>query len=61
LFAKSSQLPHWRSEESVAFGDFVRIDLDSEGRIIFMKEAEGAVSRLRNLDENEGRVHAIVG
>ena len=35
------------------FGDFVRIDLDPERRFIFIKEADGAVSRMRNRDENE--------
>jgi ATP-dependent Clp protease ATP-binding subunit ClpB len=41
------------------FGDFVRIDLDSEGRLIFSKEADGAVSRMRDEDENEGGMRPI--
>jgi len=41
------------------FGDFVRIDLDPDGRLIFTKEADGAVSRMREQDENEGGVPQI--
>jgi ATP-dependent Clp protease ATP-binding subunit ClpB len=41
------------------FGDFVRIDLDLEGRLIFTKEADGAVSRMRDEDENEGGMQPI--
>jgi len=36
------------------FGDFVRIDLDPEGRLVFIKEAEGAVRRLRDFVPDTG-------
>jgi len=42
------------ASSQLKFGDFVRIDLDSEGELIFMKEADGAVSRMRDRDQNEG-------
>ena len=41
------------------FGDFVRIDLNTEGCLIFTKEADGALSGMRDLDENEGGVPPI--
>lgn len=41
------------------FGDFVRIDLDPEGRFIFTKEAEGAAIRRLNRNENEAGVTPI--
>jgi ATP-dependent Clp protease ATP-binding subunit ClpB len=41
------------------FGDVVRIDRNSEGRLIFIKEAEGTASRWRDRDANEGGVPAI--
>jgi ATP-dependent Clp protease ATP-binding subunit ClpB len=41
------------------FGDFVRIDLDPDGRLIFTKEADGAVSQMRDRDENEGGMQPI--
>ena len=41
------------------FGDFVRIDLDPDGRLIFTKEADGAVIRMRDQDENEGGLPQI--
>jgi ATP-dependent Clp protease ATP-binding subunit ClpB len=41
------------------FGDFVRIDLDPQGRLIFSKEADGATSGMRDRDENEGGVPPI--
>jgi ATP-dependent Clp protease ATP-binding subunit ClpA len=36
------------------FGDFVRVDLDAESRFIFIKEAGGAVSRMRERGERAG-------
>ena len=54
-----SPLASLMATSQLKFGDFVRIDLDPEGRFIFTKEAEGAVSRMRNRDENEGGVHPI--
>lgn len=43
----------------VKFGDFVRIDLDPNGCLIFTKEADGALSGMRDHDENEGGVPPI--
>src|SRR5690348_9592407 len=43
----------------VKLGDFVRIDVIGESRLIFTKEADGAVSQMRDQDENEGGMQPI--
>ena len=35
--------PIWSPPGQVKLGDFIRVDLDAEGRITFIKEAEGAM------------------
>ena len=54
-----SPLANLVATAQLKFGDFVRIDLDSAGQLIFTKEPEGAVSRMRNRDESESGVHTI--
>jgi ATP-dependent Clp protease ATP-binding subunit ClpB len=49
-----SPLASLLSTSQLQFGDFVRIDLDPEGRVIFIKEADGAVSRLRDFSQDAG-------
>src|SRR5215468_7316563 len=54
-----SPLASLMATSQLKFGDFVRIDLDPDGRLIFTKEADGAVSRMREQDENEGGIPQI--
>src|SRR5262249_22659270 len=54
-----SPLASLMATSQLRFGDFVRVDLDAAGRLIFSKEVEGAVSRMRNRDENEGGVQPM--
>ena len=54
-----SPLANLVATAQLKFGDFVRIDLDSEGRLIFTKAAGGAVGQMRSRDENEGGVSAV--
>jgi len=49
-----SPLASLLATSQLQFGDFVRIDLDPEGRLIFMKDAEGAVSRFRDSQDAGG-------
>jgi len=48
-----SPLANLVATAQLKFGDFVRIDLDSEGRLTFTKETAGAVGRWRYLDGND--------
>ena len=54
-----SPLASIMATSQLKFGDFVRIDLDPDGRMIFAKEADGAVSQMREKDENEGGMQPI--
>ena len=54
-----SPLANLVATAQLKFGDFVRIDLDLEGRLIFTKEAEAAVSRMRDQDEKDAGVSPI--
>ena len=54
-----SPLANLVATSQLKFGDFVRIDRDPEGRLIFAKEADGAVSRMRDRKENEGGAQPI--
>jgi len=49
-----SPLASLLATSQLQFGDFVRIDLDPEGRLIFIKDAEGAVSRFRDSQDAGG-------
>jgi len=54
-----SPLASLLATSQLKFGDFVGIDLTPDGRLMFTKEAEGAVGRMRNRDQNEGGAHPI--
>lgn len=41
------------------FGDFVRIDLGAQGQLIFIKEADAAVGRMRERDEKNTGLRTI--
>ena len=47
-----SPLASLLATSQLQFGDFVRIDLDPEGRVIFIKEADAAVSRFRDFSQD---------
>jgi ATP-dependent Clp protease ATP-binding subunit ClpB len=47
-----SPLASLLATSQLQFGDFVRIDLDPEGRLIFIKEADVAVSRFRDFSQD---------